>query len=79
MRALLLLLALLSSGIAFGQAPAPGSVFRDCEDCPEMVAIPPGSFRMGSPRDAAFSAAEAPRHEVQIGYTDVGFRVVREH
>lgn len=25
----------------------PGKVFRDCRDCPEMVIIPPGSFKMG--------------------------------
>jgi formylglycine-generating enzyme required for sulfatase activity len=27
----------------------PGTVFRDCPDCPEMVVIPAGSFTMGSP------------------------------
>ena len=27
----------------------PGQTFRDCLDCPEMVVIPAGSFRMGSP------------------------------
>jgi len=27
--------------------PHPGKLFRDCPDCPEMVVIPPGSFRMG--------------------------------
>src|SRR5215510_11945817 len=30
-------------------ATAPGSVFRDCPDCPEMVVVPAGSFMMGSP------------------------------
>ena len=25
-----------------------GAAFRDCPTCPEMVAIPPGSFSMGS-------------------------------
>jgi formylglycine-generating enzyme required for sulfatase activity len=29
----------------------PGAVFRDCPDCPEMVVVPPGEFRMGSPYD----------------------------
>ncbi len=29
--------------------PQPGDVFRDCPDCPEMVAIPAGRFAMGSP------------------------------
>lgn len=27
----------------------PGSTFRDCDDCPEMVVIPAGSFVMGTP------------------------------
>ena len=30
-------------------AQAPGEVFRDCAQCPEMVAIPAGDFLMGSP------------------------------
>lgn len=29
--------------------PVENRKFRDCEDCPEMVAIPAGSFIMGSP------------------------------
>ena len=29
-------------------AAAPGSVFRNCGDCPEMVVLPAGSFIMGS-------------------------------
>lgn len=28
----------------------PGATFQDCETCPEMVVIPPGSFTMGSER-----------------------------
>ena len=27
----------------------PGTTFRDCPECPEMVVVPAGSFRMGSP------------------------------
>jgi formylglycine-generating enzyme required for sulfatase activity len=26
----------------------PGDIFRDCEDCPELVVVPPGDFVMGS-------------------------------
>ena len=29
----------------------PGSVFRECDHCPQMVVIPPGRFTMGSPED----------------------------
>jgi len=28
--------------------PAPGVHFRDCAECPEMVVVPAGSFRMGN-------------------------------
>jgi formylglycine-generating enzyme required for sulfatase activity len=37
-------------------APQPSPAFRDCADCPEMVAIPAGSFLMG----AAPNEARAP-------------------
>lgn len=36
---------------------APGTVFRDCPACPEMVVIPPGEFAMGS---------EAEKDEVPV-------------
>ena len=29
----------------------PGSRFRDCPDCPEMIVLPSGSFSMGSSTD----------------------------
>ena len=31
------------------KGPAVGQRFRDCEECPEMVVVPAGSFQMGSP------------------------------
>lgn len=44
-----------------------GDIFRDCSYCPEMVAIPPGSFIMGSPTaDPARSENEGPAHAVKI-------------
>jgi formylglycine-generating enzyme required for sulfatase activity len=43
--------------------PAPGTVFRDCPNCPEMVVIPQGSFSMGSEE-----SRERPIHPVTIGY-----------
>jgi len=47
----------------------PGSSFRDCKDCPEMVAVEPGSFRMGSPEDEADRSddgREGPTRRVHI-------------
>ena len=29
----------------------PGDTFRDCDNCPEMVVVPAGSFTMGAPED----------------------------
>jgi formylglycine-generating enzyme required for sulfatase activity len=47
--------------------PQPGEVFRDCPDCPEMVAIAPGAFRMGTPDgDEVRHDDEGPAHEVTI-------------
>ena len=44
-------------------APAPTArEFRDCEHCPAMVVVPPGSFEMGSPADAS----ERPIHRVKL-------------
>ncbi len=48
------------------QWPA-GRVFRDCAECPQMVVIPPGSFRMGSPADEEGRIPdEGPVRRVQI-------------
>jgi formylglycine-generating enzyme required for sulfatase activity len=57
----------------------PGTVFRDCPDCPEMVVIPAGSFQMGSDaaeqkwadsqEDSELASSESPRHRVTIGYS----------
>jgi len=43
--------------------------FRDCDECPIMVEIPPGSFMMGSPEDeVGRDEDEGPVHRVTIGY-----------
>lgn len=39
----------------------PGQVFRDCGDCPEMVAVPAGAFMMGGT-----SEHDSPAHRVAI-------------
>lgn len=44
-------------------APKPGSTFRDCPECPEMVVLPPGIFTMGSARG---DEKERPAHPVRV-------------
>ena len=45
----------------------PGSRFRDCTECPEMVVVPAGSFLMGSPpTEPGREADEGPRHRVRL-------------
>ncbi len=47
-----------------------GEVFRDCDVCPEMVVVPPGSFMMGSPSsEPGRGEDEGPQHQVAIDYT----------
>ena len=42
-------------------------VFRDCPECPEMVVVPPGSFRMGGPYgETGRQENEGPQHRVEI-------------
>jgi formylglycine-generating enzyme required for sulfatase activity len=56
-------------GDADAQAPKPpGTVFRDCPACPEMVVIPAGEFSMGSPAsEEGRDKDEGPQHQVRIG------------
>ena len=49
------------------QEHPPGSTFRDCEQCPEMVVVPSGSYEMGSPAfDEGRSDDEGPVHRVTL-------------
>ena len=48
--------------------PKVGDRFRDCPECPEMVVVPAGSYRMGSPSsEQDREENEGPVHEVTIG------------
>ena len=48
-------------------APQPGDVFQDCPSCPEMVMIPAGEFRMGSPsNEPQRDSDEGPQRNVTI-------------
>ncbi|MBT5527205.1 MAG: SUMF1/EgtB/PvdO family nonheme iron enzyme [Rhodospirillaceae bacterium] len=46
----------------------PGDTFKDCDDCPEMVVIPPGQFRMGD-LSGGGDKDEKPAHDVRIDYS----------
>ncbi|MDV7339923.1 SUMF1/EgtB/PvdO family nonheme iron enzyme [Terasakiella sp. A23] len=77
---LVFLAFLLSFSKGHSKDLSPGTVFRDCPDCPEMVVIPSGSFMMGAEenedtkRDAAKGSyyiyksehSVAPVHKVTI-------------
>jgi formylglycine-generating enzyme required for sulfatase activity len=57
----------LSHAAGPGKSSKPGTVFKDCPDCPEMVVIPPGKFMMGVDGGEK-DRYEGPVHEVSIGY-----------
>ena len=59
---------LATNAIAQGEpARTPGERWRDCEECPEIVSIPPGSFTMGSPAsEEGRYDREGPAHAVTI-------------
>ena len=50
---------------AAGEEMKAGNIFRDCDVCPEMVVIPPGSYTMGSNGRHKY---ERPAHDVTISY-----------
>lgn len=68
-----------------GPVTEPGRSFHDCEDCPELVEIPPGMFLFGSPlfepgryehvwrrpirKQLKFANREGPRYLVRIDYS----------
>jgi formylglycine-generating enzyme required for sulfatase activity len=49
----------------FPQGHKPGDTLKDCLDCPEMVVIPAGSFRMGD-LNGGGGSDEKPVHRVTI-------------
>ena len=49
--------------LAIAKLKVIGQEFRDCENCPAMVVLPPGSFFMGSDKG---KPNEQPRHRVTI-------------
>ena len=66
---ILLSLPLWSQQGTGDSTPSPGETFQDCDECPKMVVVPSGSFRMGSPaRERGSSGDERPIHRVRIDY-----------
>ncbi len=69
----LLVLTGLASRPAFAEETHKiGTSFRDCPACPEMIALPPGKFMMGSPADEPgrdLYGNEDPIHEVTIAHS----------
>ena len=70
---------------------APGTIIKDCPECPEMVVLPSGSFLMGSPPDpepdpfsnekpkAIGRPEEKPQHRVQVQSFAIGkYEVMQE-
>ena len=73
------------------QKLAPGSIIKDCAECPEMVVLPGGGFLMGTPTDPGsdpFSnerqkpaglPSEKPQHRVQVQSFAIGkYEVTQE-
>jgi formylglycine-generating enzyme required for sulfatase activity len=67
------------------QKVTPGTVIKDCVECPEMVLLPSGRFLMGSLPDEPFSKerifgdSERPQHPVQIQSFAIGkYKVTEE-
>ena len=60
--------ALASPAVAQDEAGhVSGDRWRDCDDCPEIVAIPAGTFTMGSPTsETGRYDREGPAHQVTI-------------
>ena len=53
--------------LATGVTPKLGDTFKDCDYCPEMVVVPPGSFRMGDLHGVGYFSEKSIR-TVRIDY-----------
>jgi len=51
------------------RALKPAQHFKECENCPEMVAVPGGAFVMGSPgNEPSRTADEGPQQQITFGH-----------
>lgn len=55
----------MACGATAADRAAPARTFHDCRDCPEMVAVPAGTFTMGDDSPSA-PKDEQPAHEVAV-------------
>jgi formylglycine-generating enzyme required for sulfatase activity len=58
--------AALAFNSALAAELAPGTTFRDCPTCPEIVVVPAGEFIMGSTLAETGHTDEKPQHAVRI-------------
>ena len=69
-----------AAGLAGGAPPAgdrparvaPGTVFRDCPTCPDLVVVPAGRFRMGCASGRDCPDTQQPVHEVEVSSFGLG-------
>ena len=63
----------LLTGWMHANQPEVGQRFRDCPECPDMVAVPSGTFRMGAPEsEEGYYDDERPVHTVSVRSFAVG-------
>jgi len=66
-------LVVVAITFAAGAWAAESVGFKDCDKCPEMVVVPSGSFRLGSPETEPSRAAdEGPQVEVVVSAFAIG-------
>lgn len=53
---------------AGNHAPSAGDILQDCRDCPPLVVVPPGEFKMGS-LEGEPDRPETPIRDVKIAYS----------
>lgn len=60
-----------SATAQYDEGLSAGDVIQDCDDCPELVIVPPGEFMMGTPtsaREVDLSRGEGPQVPIKIDY-----------
>jgi len=64
-----ILLAAMGLANIAGDPAAPGKMFRDCRDCPQMIVVQAGTFTIGSPSgEPGRREDEGPQRIVHLGH-----------